>query len=420
MLPNEYTFHGKRDINYLFYEGAQSSEFLLVAFQAIPAIRDGKPRKLYNYTKFLSNINVNRLFIEDTCGESGCYYLCENMNFEVEETVIELIESIIKKYNIKRENVITLGSSKGGSVALYYGLKYGFGHIISAAPQTRIAYYLNKRRPSMLQYMVGEDLAKENLEVMDSIILEQVKPECKSEITLLTSKNEPQYKPHIIPLLEAFEKANVNADVYYDPRIVKHRDIATYFPNFLVRHILRIINETVGITPPSFDHNSNSFTLIEADNSDRICAEIKIVSNNRTIEKAELKSNDRFEFKTDELLSYSAVYTVYSDGIMLYTTTLCDSIFDQGYFDYKGYSMRFDSEAKEIEFTLDIEPHHPVSFSFSLNMRKFNVVPPLNSDNPSVKFSISESGTYVIDFDIKVMDKGVLKKSSERFPIAVD
>lgn len=421
MQPNEHVFHGKRDINYLFEKGAKSSPFLLVAFQAVPTVKDGKPIKLYNYTKFLKDINVHRLFIEDTCGEFGCYYLCNDMNFEVEETVVELIESIIKKYKIKKENVITFGSSKGGSAALYYGMKYGFGHIISGAPQTKIATYLNHCRPEMLQYMIGEDLAKERITKIDSLILKQVKPTCTTKVNLLTSEKDAQYKTHIVPLIKAFNKAGTDANVVFESGIEKHRDIATYFPNFLTKNITRIINETYNLSNPSFEHNSNSFNLTETLHSEKISTRVQILSTkNEVVEQMNLESGDYFEFKTDDIIPYSAVHTVCLGQTPLYSTVLCDSIFDQGYFDYDGYTINFNDETKELEFKINVEPKHPIAFAFTLIKGKDVIVPNFHSDTADVKFPISESGTYVVRFAIKVKGKGVLRKASDRFPIAVD
>lgn len=421
MLPNEYVFHGKRDINYLFHKGAKDSPFLLVSFQAVPSVKNGKPVKLYNYKKFLKEVNLHRLFIEDTCGDFGCYYLCNNMNFDVEETVIELIETTMAKYNIKKENVIVLGSSKGGTSALYYGLKYGFGHIISGAPQTKIASYLKRYRPEMLEYMIGKDLAQENIDKIDAIVLEQVKPTCTSKINLLTSTNDSQYEPHIMPLVDALKKAKIEFTIAFEPRVEKHKDIATYFPNFLAQHVLRIINETYNLATPKFKYTSNAFSLHEVPHNSEINTLIQIVSaTGKIVEEMTLDGGDYFEFKTDELLPYSAVHTLCIGDTPLYSTVLCDQFFDQGCFDYNGYSMRFNGEAKELEFKINIEPHQSISFAFSLVRGRDVIVPNFHSNSPEATFPISESGTYVVRFTIKVKGKGNFRKSSKRFPVAVE
>ena len=423
MQPNEHVFHGKRDINYLFEKGAKASPFLLVAFQAVPTVKNGKPNKSYNYTKFLKDINVNRLFIEDTCGEFGCYYLCNNMNFEVEETVIALIESIMKKYKIKPENVITFGSSKGGSAALYYGLKYKFGHVISGAPQTKIATYLNGCRPNMLQYIAGQDLAEDNLKKIDSLILNQVKASNNTtKINLLTSEKDGQYKTHIVPLVKKIKTAKIDANIVFEPGIEKHRDIATYFPSFLISNVKRIIDETFSLEMPQFRYDSCSVRLIEAPhNNADISTHIQIISNRgEIIEEMELFGGDYFEFKTDELISYCAVYTIRLKGEPIYSATLCDSMFDQGHFKYNGYTMRFNGETNKLEFRIDVEQTKPISFALALVKGKDIIMPSFHSVEPGFNFPIEESGTYVVRFAIKVKGEGIIRKSTERFPIAVD
>lgn len=422
MLPNEHVFHGKRDINYLFQEGAKSSPFLLVAFQAVPTVRNGEAIKSYNYTKFLRDINVHRLFIEDTCGKYGCYYLCNNMSFDVEETVIELIESIMQKYDIKKENVITFGSSKGGSAALYYGLKYGFGHIISGAPQSKIAEYLNGRRTDMLQYMIGDDLLQENIDKLDSLILDLIKPEVKTKINLLTSEKDAQYKKHIIPLIEAIEKAKLDANIVFEKGIENHRDIATFFPNFLVQLIREEINKAFGFVEPDFECRSKSFSLTESNFSEEMSAVIRLVSNKgEVIAEKKLGSGETFEFETNELLAYSAVHSVCIGDTPIYSVTLCDSMLDQGYFDYNGYSMKFNNESKELEFRVDIDKKFDkTAFAFALIKGKDVVVPNFHSVSPCVSFPISESGTYVVRFTIKLKGIGALRQNSERYPISID
>ncbi|MBR5273245.1 MAG: hypothetical protein IKU25_07655 [Clostridia bacterium] len=393
----------------------------MVAFQAVPTVKNGKVNKSYNYTKFLKDINVNRLFIEDTCGEFGCYYLCNNMNFDVEETVIALIESIMKKYKIKKENVITFGSSKGGSAALYYGLKYRFGHIISGAPQTRIATYLGGCRPKMLQYIAGDDLKAENLEFLDSLIINQVRTGSNSKINLLTSKNDAQYECHIVPLLEKIKKTKQTHNIVFQPEIKKHRDIATFFPNFLIENVQRIINEKYNIVIPEVKLSSKSIKFVTPMLEDGLTALIEITSGKGdTIEKMSLTRGDKFEFCTDEIISYTATYSVCLGEEPLYSTTLCDSVFDQGYFKYHGYSMTYNDEQKTLDFKIDVDPIEPTSYAFTLIKGKDILVPPFHSDEPFTSFPISESGTYVVRFAIKVKGEGITRKSTERYPIAID
>ncbi|MYQ43919.1 hypothetical protein GTW40_02370, partial [Streptomyces sp. SID4985] len=63
------------------------------------------------------------------------YYMCRSMDFGIEDSVHRLIESTRARLGLTRDQVSLLGVSKGGSAALYYGLKYGYRNIVTVVPQ---------------------------------------------------------------------------------------------------------------------------------------------------------------------------------------------------------------------------------------------------------------------------------------------
>ena len=133
MIINEDIHHTNLDITYHFEKSPCNSKYLLVIFSGFNRI-EATPQKTYNYIRALNGVNYNKLFILDSYGPRGCYYLGENMSFEVETSVVSLISKISTMYDIPNKNIITVGSSKGGSAALYFGMKYYYGHVISAVP----------------------------------------------------------------------------------------------------------------------------------------------------------------------------------------------------------------------------------------------------------------------------------------------
>lgn len=90
MNINEKIYSSNLDIKYYFEESASKSEYLLVIFSGFNRI-DAKIQKQYNYIRALSGIDCNKLFILDSYGSRGCYYIGKNMNFEVETSVLSLI-----------------------------------------------------------------------------------------------------------------------------------------------------------------------------------------------------------------------------------------------------------------------------------------------------------------------------------------
>src|SRR5690606_14537001 len=96
----------------------------------------------FNYIETLKDIKTNKLFILDDFDSKGSYYLGRGSNFSIESSVISLILNKCAEHNIPINNIITLGSSKGGYSALYFGVKYSFGHIITLAPSLFLGTFL--------------------------------------------------------------------------------------------------------------------------------------------------------------------------------------------------------------------------------------------------------------------------------------
>jgi len=92
--------------------------------------------------KNIKDVNAHRIFVLDNFGFRGCYLIGQNRDFSVQKAVMSLINTYLEKYDLKMENVILHGSSKGGWMALYYGIKYGFGHVITGGPQIRLGDFL--------------------------------------------------------------------------------------------------------------------------------------------------------------------------------------------------------------------------------------------------------------------------------------
>lgn len=94
----------------------------------------------YNYRRSFKDSSWDQLYIKDSWAKGVSYYLYENGENYPELLTSEFIESFLKKkvYN----KVVTFGSSKGGSSAIYFGLKHKVHEIYSGACQYRIGNYL--------------------------------------------------------------------------------------------------------------------------------------------------------------------------------------------------------------------------------------------------------------------------------------
>ncbi|AHF08479.1 hypothetical protein DESME_04470 [Desulfitobacterium metallireducens DSM 15288] len=237
-MADKFPFSGKiyktnSPINYVLQKGVTNTHLLVIIFSGFNSPED-KIQHSYNYMRVLSPIDCHKLFILDSYGPRGCYYLGQNMSFEVETSVLSLITSIVRRLNVDWQNIVAVGSSKGGSAALYFGLKYNFGYIIAGAPQVLLADYINKTTVETARFILGEDNPKENSIHLNEIIFKQLDKIVDTEIYLLSSENDWQYQIHVKPLLDEMDKHNVKYHIKIDNAMKSHGDIATYFPNFLL------------------------------------------------------------------------------------------------------------------------------------------------------------------------------------------
>lgn len=185
----------------------------------------------YNYVNTLKLLDCNKLFILDDYGTRGTYYLGLDGNLDVETSVMSLICSVMNKYKISFDNVISVGSSKGGTAALYYGLKYNFKNIIAGAPQYKVGSYLIDLTIKDYAKDIFGDLEENNRIKYDNFI-RLVINNSNSNIHILTGDGDPQYKN----ILKEFEYVAKDFDlnlVLDKCDIKSHGDIAKKFPEYL-------------------------------------------------------------------------------------------------------------------------------------------------------------------------------------------
>ncbi|WP_307193407.1 accessory Sec system protein Asp2 [Neobacillus niacini] len=224
-------YNSNLPIKYIVKEGRINKDYLLVVFSGFSEI-NAERKHAYNYMTPLKNLDCNKLFILDNYGPTGCYYFGENMNLEVESSVMSLITNIIRKNKIRYENVITAGSSKGGSAALYFGLKYNFGAVFAGAFQSKIADLISFRRPEAYKYLLGEEPNPTGHQMLNNIIYKQLNKEIFTKLYLISSKKDWQHPEHIQPFLNTLEEKQIPYLYYECEEMVDHSDIGRHFPDF--------------------------------------------------------------------------------------------------------------------------------------------------------------------------------------------
>lgn len=191
----------------------------------------------FNYVKTLKKIPCDQLFIKDSWAEGVSYYWMERLNNEPEESTQNIINHIITKG--KYSTIYTIGSSKGGTAAIYYGLKNRVNVIIAGACQYHVgsylAYHQYDKHPEQWYNMTG--LVKpinDNIQALDnklSAIIEESR-DSNTKIHLLYSTEEHTYHEHIIPLIKKLDECNIK-HVDYIEKFTNHSMIGVYFKKFL-------------------------------------------------------------------------------------------------------------------------------------------------------------------------------------------
>lgn len=251
ILPFQFekVFESTRSLRYYFEEAKeeQYKDKLFVVFSAMSP----KYNFVFNYMKSLQEAPVNKLFILDDFGDQGSYYIGNQRDHSIETAVTSLIQYTMAKHKVSHENVTTIGSSKGGYAALYFGLKYYFGNIISGAPQSKIGSYLIKQTPgqNIAGYIAGS--AEEgDCYYLDQLLFQLLNQpnEVSPNIHIMIGTRDHHYANHVMPLhnMLLHQGYNVSLDVENG---LTHEDLKMHFPIYLQKKVENILNGKIFSSP---------------------------------------------------------------------------------------------------------------------------------------------------------------------------
>lgn len=259
---------GDVPVKYKFKRGMQDRQHLLIIFSGF-----GWPKPVtYDFDgQALSNCRSNVLWIKDEFWDECTYYLCHRMDFSIEHAVISLIDSILNTLGLSRMQCTLLGGSKGGSAALYYGLKYDFKNIISSCPQFKVGSYALTGWPASAEHMQGS-ISQQNTDYLDSLIPELLyhDQQINRNIYLISSPDDEQYEHEIKPFMSLFTK-------YTNFNFIFTRSALAWQHNKIYRYNIPIILSIIyahgeGIYP-RFGRVSNGVPASGWDSSPRLAVQ---------------------------------------------------------------------------------------------------------------------------------------------------
>ena len=212
-------------LKYLFEQNG--SDELIIVFSGFDTVRK------YNYMKTLKGANIDKLFLLDNFGYRGSYYWYENGKNTPNVLVSGLIEQVCKSGKYK--SVYTAGSSKGGTCAIYYGLKFNVKEVFSSACQYHVGDYLNTDNlRKILEGMMGAHYTEADVRKVNDELPNMIKEKAQSKtlINLYYSEKDHTYQEHIVDLKRDLEAAGIQYTVTKDD-YVNHGDNGFYFSKYL-------------------------------------------------------------------------------------------------------------------------------------------------------------------------------------------
>ncbi|MGX6744499.1 hypothetical protein [Streptomyces xantholiticus] len=214
---------GAYPVEYRFAHAKKGNRHLTVVFANLAAPDD------YGWsTGVLDDLRSNILWIRDRFEGGLTYYLCKEMDFGVERSVIDLITRVMRSLDLTPNDVTLWGSSKGGSAALYFGLRYGFRNIVACVPQFLIGTFVRDVYPNVGRSVLGEGLAEQDVRVLDAVIPDLLRAGANQEanIYLVSSPQDEQYPTQVEPFLGMLQRyPNFNFVFSESPFITEHTKV---------------------------------------------------------------------------------------------------------------------------------------------------------------------------------------------------
>ena len=217
-----------KNVTYVFEKKA--SKTLLIIFSAFSA--NGKGAR-YNYVSSTRRIHASRLYLLDNHGyrEAGSYYLGGCDNWYLPEQICELVHKLKEKHGY--EQIITLGSSKGGTAAVFYACMLHANAAIAGAPQYYIGKYLNKDHHLPILHGITQSNDASSINRLDQLVRNQLimhqHDENKPKIYLHYSPKESTFQNQIADMLADLRRFHFEVEEDCGSLYTSHSEVGQFF-----------------------------------------------------------------------------------------------------------------------------------------------------------------------------------------------
>ncbi len=411
-------------IKYVFEAGKRHKDSLIIIFSDSNGNEVDELNK-YDYLAELKNIDCNKLFILDNYGPKGCYYLGFNLNFEVETSVASLISYITRITNVHYKNIIMVGTNKGGSAALYFGLKYNMGNIIVGNPHIRIAEYILKNEKVTAEYLLGFNPSKFEIEKLNQLIINQLNKNVLSKIFLLNG-DSPKIKNHTDIIVKELANRNIVYEHSETTEVENFNDVNNVFPKYLLMQLSSLLHN-ININEVDFNKNmdGNCLIQIDTDNHDWILEnDIHLVLSDEDGLIKQYYMEDQIIIPHSELMELVDEPKLVSFGIKVSrkSTTLLEIPLEQLLISkhaiLKGIEFTFANG--NLSFAFDIEDSPELEYAYYVRKNNKIVEKHLYTPSREIKVPIESPGKYQIQYFVRNKENEIKILSQRTEAIEVD
>ena len=197
--------HEKENAGVRYIYKNKNSNMLIIVFSGIGGD--------YNYRRSFQNSTYDQLYIKDNWADGVSYYLYENGKNVPEMLVSRFIDFFL--INHKYSKVITFGSSKGGSAALYFGLKHHVDEVYAGACQFYVGNYLGvyheKKHSGYYKKVMADINIAKGVHLLNETFRNILKQNTntKTIVHLIYSIEEHTYPDHIKPLIKELDECHI-------------------------------------------------------------------------------------------------------------------------------------------------------------------------------------------------------------------
>lgn len=202
----------------------KESDKLFVVFSGLTSTKPGV--NTMSYYGLREQLDGSVLHISDDFGAHGCYLLSISGSTEIQEAVMSLIKGVMAERNVPKENLFLVGTSKGATSSVMFGLLLGFGNVICGDPQITlgdVCFDFPSPTWSSIAHVMTGRINPDDRKTLNGLIENVFAEHGESfEGNILVLMNRSYLNRHGRPLAEYCEKHNVRGIT------VKHLDITTH------------------------------------------------------------------------------------------------------------------------------------------------------------------------------------------------